>query len=58
MTVKDTDVLAAWNLLADRGLVKIEWQGLVPDVMVNAGLLFPDCTADSPPCDECRDGHA
>lgn len=19
---------------------------------------YPDCTADNPPCDECRDGHA
>lgn len=30
------------------------------DEIVGAAVrhAYPDCTADNPPCDECRDGHA
>lgn len=35
----DAEVLAAWKVLADRGLLKIEWQGLVPEAQVSAELL-------------------
>lgn len=35
----DEEVLAAWRVLSDRGLVKIQWEGLVPVGVMSTELL-------------------
>jgi hypothetical protein len=57
--------VALWWMLLDWVYSKIRprieryiWRKVGGEGDLPADVLYPDCTADNPPCDECRDGHA
>lgn len=57
----DAEVLAAWRVLSDRGLVKIKWMGLVPVGVISADLVAVHIAANTgtTPPDGCyRPGEA
>lgn len=45
----EDEVLAALRVLSDRGLVRIEWEGLAPVGVMASDLILIHIAADQPP---------